>query len=116
MDEPQLHPVEHLLKYAEANRVQIPARREHVEHLAESMRRYGYDYDQGSQHLLQQHQYRDLGEAQVQLHYTDRGGFLHDGNHRVHAANLAGLTHLPAVVRDFRTVKSEEDVPRGSWL
>ena len=112
----QPHPVEHLLQYAETNRMSIPIRRQHVENLAESMRQHGYDSSKGSEHLLQQHQYRDLGEAPVQLHYTDQGGFLHEGNHRVHAASMAGLEHLPAVVRDFRTNKDDPPPRPGAWL
>ncbi len=98
-------PVADLLPHA-SDRTSDPRMRRNVEQIAESFRRFGPNSPaRGGRFLLREYgnHVGSMEHAPVTLWHTDEGSFVEPGNHRVHAAALAGLEHLPVEVRDRRT-------------
>lgn len=99
---PQQFPVEYLQHFANPNRLADDRSRRTVEQLADSFRTVGYHRSRGPAFMSREHGALDP-HKDIELVHQDNGSFLNNGNHRVHAAGLAGVESLPAVVRDLRT-------------
>jgi len=83
-----------------------PGQRRNVEQIAESFRRYGPNSPTRGGNFLKREYGNYVGSLEhkpVTLWHTDQGSFVEPGNHRVHAAVLAGVEHLPVVVKDRRS-------------
>lgn len=106
-------PVHELVKYADPTRMSDTPNRAHVEELADKFRASGYD---ASRHGGMDHwgtRYDEHGDSRVlpaaqeanpiHLRHQDEGSDLFNGNHRTWAGHLAGLTHLPVLVTDYRS-------------
>lgn len=106
-------PVHELVKYADPTRMTDDSHRAHVEELADTFRSHGYD---ASKHGGMDHwgtRYDERGESRIlpmsqeanpiHLRHQDEGSDLFNGNHRTWAGQLAGLTHLPVLVTDYRS-------------
>jgi GNAT superfamily N-acetyltransferase len=72
------------------------------ENLTDSMREHGWNQARGKRFLRQRGQYHE-DDKPVTLWHTDQGSYVEPGNHRVPAANAAGLDSIPVLVKDRRT-------------
>lgn len=95
-------PVEALLPHT-IDRTSHPSDLRNVEALADSMRARGYSTRaHGGMDWFGTRGYADQAQP-VHLVHSETGEIdMHNGNHRVHAAARAGLTHLPVLVTDYR--------------
>lgn len=83
------------------DRLSDPASRKNVEALADSFRRVGYQTRKHGGMSGDMHHYPP--SQPITVIHSDSGSSLWNGNHRVHAANMAGLDTLPVLVKDYRT-------------
>ena len=94
-------PVAELSQYADPSHLTDPASKRNVNQLATSMEKVGY---QTRKHNGMSGDTRSsTPSSPITLVHSDLGTSLAEGNHRVHAAGIAGLKKLPVLVKDFRT-------------
>lgn len=84
-----------------ADRLSDPRQREHVEDIAESIKRRGYLAGKHDSHSS-----RPKQSSHIHVVHTDDSSWVENGNHRVHALGLAGYSKpVPVRVTDLRTKK-----------
>ena len=96
-------PVANLLPLADPSRVTDKYSRAHVESIAAGLRERGFDAKKhhGFDHWGTQG-YSDNAQPIHLVHESDGYSHLFNGNHRVHAASMAGLKDVPVLVTDMR--------------
>lgn len=82
------------------DRVSHPTDLRQVEGLAASMRKSGYQTRKHGGMSGDTHTYPM--STPITLVHDVGGSYLSEGNHRAHAAHMAGLEKVPVLVKDFR--------------
>jgi ParB-like chromosome segregation protein Spo0J len=95
-------PVTDLSPYVERYRTDDEGGQRQIQRLVDSYRQHGF---QTRRHrgmdMWGTRGYSDYADP-IHLVHDDQGSFLLEGNHRVRAAEEAGLSHLPVLVTDMR--------------
>ena len=96
-------PVAHLLPLADPSRMTDKYARQNVEQIAQRLREKGYDPTaHNGFDAWGTKGYSHPAEPIHLVHESDDYSHLFNGNHRVHASAMAGLTEVPVLVTDMR--------------